>query len=170
MAQSSVPDGFSTTLPVGSGDDDADPIAQILQAELKPLGIKHEDPQAGPERRSSSNEQEYEYEMTFAYWTMDIADPDELVTFAVDPKSGAQSFFTDYNNPTVIKDTTRPQATIDTGQAAGAVQRQIQTQAAEDAFMAYLYYSPYRYATTTRCRLPRDPLGNYHMENVWLSK
>ena len=30
---------------------------------------------------------------------MDIADPDELVTFAVDPNSGAKSFFTDYDNP-----------------------------------------------------------------------
>ena len=34
---------------------------------------------------------------------MDIADPDELVTFAVDPAGGAHSFYTDYNNPTVIK-------------------------------------------------------------------
>ena len=25
--------------------------------------------------------------MTFAYWTMDIADPDELVSFAVDNKT-----------------------------------------------------------------------------------
>ena len=41
--------------------------------------------------------------MAFSYWTMDIADPDELVTFAVDPAGGANSFFTGYDNPTVVK-------------------------------------------------------------------
>ena len=33
--------------------------------------------------------QEGKYQLGFAYWTMDIADPDELVTFAVDPKGGS---------------------------------------------------------------------------------
>ena len=33
---------------------------------------------------------------------MDIPDPDELATFGVDPTSGAKSFFTAYNNPTVV--------------------------------------------------------------------
>ena len=40
--------------------------------------------------------------MTLTLWTMDISDPDELATFAVDPKSGAKSFFTMYNNPAVV--------------------------------------------------------------------
>ena len=39
----------------------------------------------------------------FSYWTMDIADPDELVTFAVDPAGGAESFYTGWKNPQVIK-------------------------------------------------------------------
>ena len=45
-----------------------------------------------------ANEQEFKYQLGFSYWTMDIADPDELVTFAVDPDSGAKSFYTDYSN------------------------------------------------------------------------
>ena len=44
--------------------------------------------------------QEGKYQLGFSYWTMDIADPDELVTFAVDPKGGgANSFFTGYKQP-----------------------------------------------------------------------
>ena len=39
MAQSSVPQGFSTTILVSSGFSDYLTIAQILQSELKPLGI-----------------------------------------------------------------------------------------------------------------------------------
>ena len=42
---------------------------------------------------------------------------------------------------------------------------------AADAFMAFLYYSPYAYATTSSVHgFFVTPLGNYHMENVWLSK
>ena len=37
--------------------------------------------------------------------------------------------------------------------------------------MAFLYYSPYPYVTTTNVHgFFVTPLGNYHMQNVWLSK
>ena len=37
--------------------------------------------------------------------------------------------------------------------------------------MAFLYYSPYPYATTSNVHgFFVTPLGNMHMENVWLSK
>src|SRR5436190_2122946 len=46
----------------------------------------------------------------------------------------------------------------------------IQKQAAADAFMAFLYYSPYRYAFSDKVHgFFVYPTGNYHMENVWLS-
>ena len=46
----------------------------------------------------------------------------------------------------------------------------IQRLAAQDAFMAFLYYSPFRYATSDKVHgFFVYPLGNYHMENVWLS-
>ena len=107
--------------------------------------------------------------MSLTLWTMDIPDPDELATFAVDPSSGAKSFFTNYNNPTVVKDT---HGRGDHHAAARqTLYNTIQTDAANDAFMAFLYYSPYPYATTTNVHgFFVTPLGNYHMENVWLSK
>ena len=47
----------------------------------------------------------------------------------------------------------------------------IQKQAAEDAFMAFLFYSPYRYASSDKVNgFFVYPTGNYHMEDVWLSK
>jgi peptide/nickel transport system substrate-binding protein len=37
--------------------------------------------------------------------------------------------------------------------------------------MAFLYYSPYAYATTSGVHgFYVTPLGNYHLENVWMSK
>jgi peptide/nickel transport system substrate-binding protein len=100
---------------------------------------------------------------------MDIADPDELVTFAVDPSSGAKSFYTDYNNANVVKWTHAAERTFNTGDRQ-KLYSDIQDQAAKDAFMAFLYYSPYRYAFSDKVHgFFVYPTGNYHMENVWLS-
>jgi peptide/nickel transport system substrate-binding protein len=169
MAKSSVPHGFSTTMLIASGNSDYLTIATIVQAELKPLGIKVNVQQLDP-NTANTDEQSLKYDMTLTLWTMDIPDPDELATFAVDPKSGAKSFFTAYNNPAVVKDTHAAELT--TVQAKRqALYNVVQAQAAQDAFMAYLYYSPYPYATTTNVHgFYVTPLGNMHMENVWLSK
>ncbi len=108
--------------------------------------------------------------MTLTLWTMDIPDPDELATFGVDPNSGARSFFTAYDNPTVVKDTHEAEQTTipATGRRSTTRSRRL---SAQDAFMAFLYYSPYPYATSTNVHgFFVTPLGNYHLENVWLSK
>jgi peptide/nickel transport system substrate-binding protein len=169
MAKSSVPHGFSTTILIPSGDSDYSTIATILQAELKPLGITLNIQQLDP-NTADNDQQTLKYDMTLTLWTMDIPDPDELATFAVDPTSGAKSFFTDYDNPTVVKDTHLAEQTTATA-ARQALYNTIQTDAAQDAFMAYLYYSPYPYATGSNVHgFFVTPLGNYHLENVWLSK
>ena len=169
MAKSSVPHGFTTTILIPSGNSDNATIASILQSEVKPLGIKLTIKQLDP-NTAFVDQQNLKYDMTLSYWTMDIADPDELVTFAVDPGSGAKSFFTAYNNPQVVKDTHLAERTFDTSKRQ-ALYNYIQDHAASDAFMAFLYYSPYAYATTSKVHdFFVTPLGNYHMEDVWLSK
>jgi len=169
MAKSSVPHGFSTTMLLPSGNSDYLTIATIVQSELKPLGIKVNIQQLDP-NTTNTNQQALKYDMTLTLWTMDIPDPDELATFAVDPKSGAKSFFTAYDNPTVVKDTHQAEVTT-VGSARQSLYNAVQAGAAQDAFMAFLYYSPYPYATTANVHgFFVTPLGNMHMENVWLSK
>jgi peptide/nickel transport system substrate-binding protein len=169
MAKSSVPNGFTTSILIAAGTSDSRTIATILQSELKPLGVKLNIKQEDP-NTAFSDEQNLKYDMTLTYWTMDIADPDELVTFSVDPKSGAKSFFTAYNNPQVVKDAHLAERTLSTSKRQD-LYNFIQDHAASDAFMAFLYYSPYAYATTSKVHdFFVTPLGNYHMENVWLSK
>ncbi len=169
MAQSSVPHGFSTTILIPAGNSDYLTISTILQAELKPLGIKVNIQQLDP-NTANANFQAQKYDMSLTLWTMDIPDPDELATFAVDPNSGAKSFFTSYNNPQVVKDTHDAEKTLNTTQRQN-LYNFVQSQSARDAFMAFLYYSPYPYATTTSVHgFFVTPLGNMHMEDVWLSK
>ena len=118
---------------------------------------------------TTQDEQQFKYQLGLSYWTMDIADPDELVTFAVDPGAGAKSFYTDYNNPDVIAWTHQAEKTFS---AAGRqkLYSQIQAQAAQDAFMVFMYYSPYRYAMTSKVHgFLVYPTGNFHMEDTWLS-
>ena len=101
---------------------------------------------------------------------MDIADPDELVSFAVDPTQGAHSFQTFYNNPAVVKAPRRRQREFDPKKRQ-ALYSKIQRLAAQDAFMAFLYYSPFRYAYSSKVQgFQVYPTGNYHMEDVWLQK
>jgi peptide/nickel transport system substrate-binding protein len=169
MKQSSVPHGFTTTILIQSGNSDYLTIATILQSELKPLGIKLNIQQLDP-NTANANEQSLKYDMTLTLWTMDIPDPDELATFAVDPKSGARSFFTAYDNPAVVKATHEAEQ-ITNPSKRQALYNTVQTGAAKDAFMAFLYYSPYPYATTSNVHgFFVTPLGNMHMEDVWLSK
>jgi peptide/nickel transport system substrate-binding protein len=169
MAKSSVPHGFTTTILIASGNSDYLTISTILQSELKPLGIKVKIQQLDP-NTANTNFQDQKYDMSLTLWTMDIPDPDELATFAVDPKSGAKSFFTSYNNPTVVKATHNAETTTNPAQRQ-TLYNTVQTGAANDAFMAFLYYSPYPYATTSNVHgFLVTPLGNMHMEDVWLSK
>ena len=169
MAKSSVPHGFTTSILISAGNSDSKTIATILQSELKPLGIKLNITTLDP-NVANNDEQTLKYDMVLTLWTMDIPDPDELATFAVDPKSGAKSFFTAYNNPAVIKATHQAEVTTDPAKRQ-QFYNQVQAGAANDAFMAFLYYSPYPYATTSNVHgFYVTPLGNMHMEDVWLSK
>lgn len=169
MSESKYPHGFSVQLLVASSNAYERSIAQILQSELGAIGITVSLQQVDS-TTEQTDQQDLKYQMGLSYWTMDIADPDELVSFAVDPSQGSKSFFTLYDNKTVVNDTHAAERTFVTSQRQ-ALYNAIQTQSASDAFMAWLFYSPYVYATTNNVHgFYVYPTGNYHMENVWLSK
>jgi peptide/nickel transport system substrate-binding protein len=167
LAKSKFAKGFPLTILVGAGAQVENAMAQILQSSLKNLGIavkfKQEDTST-----EFQDVQKRKYQLAFSYWTMDIADPDELVTFSVDPAGGASSFYTGYHNPTVISLSHKAQR--ETNKAKRAVlYSQLARLAANDAFLGFLYYSPYRWATSSKVHgFYVVPLGNYHMEDVWL--
>jgi peptide/nickel transport system substrate-binding protein len=168
LAQSAYPKGFKVEMLVGSGAQTENQIGQIMQQALKPLGItvtfKQEDTST-----EFQDIQARKYQLGFSYWTMDIADPDELVTFAVDQKAGgAQSFFTGYNNPAVVALSHKAQHDENPTTRA-QLYSQIQKTAADDAFLGFLYYSPFRYAYRSNVKgFVVYPLGNYHLEDVSL--
>ncbi len=168
MAKSKYPKGFKVEMLVGAGAQVETAVGQILQNQLKQLGIdvtfKQQDTST-----EFQNIQKLNYQLGFSYWTMDIADPDELVAFAIDPKGGgAHSFFTDYNNPKIINLSHQAEKETNIPKRA-ALYAQIQKIAAQDAFMGFMYYSPFRYAYSSKLHgFFVYPLGNYHLEDAWL--
>jgi peptide/nickel transport system substrate-binding protein len=169
MAQSSVPTGFSTTLLINSGNPNESSIAQIMQSELKELGIDMQirqlDPTANKQARLKSD-----FDMAVQAWTMDIPDPDEWTSFAVDPNGGSHSSFGYYDSPQIIALNKQAQQETDDSKRA-ALYSQIQKVASQDSPFAYLYYAPYVFAMTDKVKgFYVTPLGNYHLEDVYKTK
>ncbi|NYJ06868.1 ABC transporter substrate-binding protein [Petropleomorpha daqingensis] len=169
MAQSTVPNGFSTTMLISSGDPNQASIAQIMQSELKDLGIDLQiqqlDPTAQKQARLKSD-----FDLVAQAWTMDIPDPDEWTSFAVDPDGGSHSSFSYYTNPQVIDLNKQAQQETDESKRQD-LYSQIQTQVSADSPFAYLYYAPYVFAMTDHVKgFDVTPLGNYHLEDVYKTK
>ncbi|QXG76660.1 ABC transporter substrate-binding protein [Modestobacter sp. L9-4] len=165
LAQSSMPNGFSTSILINAGDPNEVSVSQIMQSQLKDLGIdlqiKSLDATA---KRAARNAQDFD--TTLLGWTMDIPDPDEWTSFAVDPEGGSHSAYTSYDNPEVIALNKQAQAEGDETKRADLYE-QLQQKVADDAFVAYLYYSPYAYAMSDKVSgFEVTPLGNYHLEDV----
>ena len=168
LAQSSVPHGFTTTMMISSGNANQATVAQIVQSELKPLGITVNIQQLDPTAAHAASEGD-SYEMDYSAWTMDIPDPDEWTSFAVDPSGGAKSAFTSYDNASVISLNKQAEQQTDPAKRAD-LYGQLQQQTSKDAFLAYLFYPPYAYATTDKVHgFFVTPLGNFHLEDVYKS-
>ena len=170
MAKSSVPHGFSTTLLVGSGVTTENSLAQIIQQELKPLGINVTLRPVDP-NSEYTDIQNGQYDMAFNYDTTDIIDPDELISFsAMGGNTGQKThaLFTNYDNVNVDNWAEQAERTFSQS-ARQALYDKVQVQVANDAVMGYLYYSPFVYGYSTKVHgLDIYPTGNYHLENVWL--
>ena len=169
LAQSSQPKGFSTSILINAGDPNQGSDAQIMQSQLAELGIKLEIKQLdATATRAARNAGDFD--MIISGWTMDIPDPDEWTSFAVDPEGGSHSAYTNYNNPEVIALNKKAQAETDDSKRADLYE-ELQKKVADDAFAAYLYYSPYAYAMTDKVKgFEVTPLGNYHLEDVYKTK
>lgn len=144
LAKSTQPHGFSTNLLIKSGDANQATVSQIIQDNLKQIGITVKidqlDATTNKQYRFASK-----FDMALSAWTMDIADPDEWTSYALDPSGGSHSADTFYNNPTVTKLNEQAEVVTDPAKRQ-ALYNQIQNVAANDGALVYLYYSPYAYA------------------------
>lgn len=170
LASSSYPrGGFSIDFIAGAGDPIQTTIAQIVQAELKPLNIGVKIRELDP-AQVTTQEQSFHFGMRETYWTMDIIDPDEYVSFVLDGKAGSYANYTHFNNPAINSLTSKAEVTFDSS-TRQALYTKIQQLAAAQAPIVWLGYSPYDYVSSSAVHgFFVYPEGNAHLENVWLSR
>jgi peptide/nickel transport system substrate-binding protein len=174
LAKSAYPHGgFTVQFLAASGDPIQSTVAQIIKAELAPLGIKVQIQQLDPSE-VQAEEQSFHYGMRETYWTNDIVDPDEYTSFTLCGSAskcgGVYANFTHFDNPTIDKLTLQGETTLNPAKRA-AIYKQIQQLAAQQMPMIWLGYSPFSYAYgSTVHGLYVETQGNTHYENVWLSK
>jgi peptide/nickel transport system substrate-binding protein len=148
----------------GSSQDNA--ISSILQASLKKLGVKLVIKSVDPKVKRAM-QKAMTYQLTSTAWTMDISDPDELLTFALNAKEGgAFDFYTNYDNPAVKAAVKKGQVNVDP-KVRQAAYSFVQKKTADDAMMGYLFNAPYIYAWRTNITgFQVTPTFSYHMEDV----
>jgi peptide/nickel transport system substrate-binding protein len=169
LAQSKFPKGFSTKLLIDGGVQKWNTFAQIVKAQLQPLGINVD---ITPLDHSAfeATFQKLDYEMFIDYAINDISDPDEMASFEIDVKNGgSQSYWSNYDDPTAIALVHQAEAEYDSAKRA-SLYAQIQKIVAEDAPFVALDYPPYIYAVSKQVNgFAVNPGGAYRLENVWLA-
>jgi len=116
LAQSQWPEGFDVeltidNLPVSSS------VAQILQSELAEIAIKVKIKVVDAGQLYTTYDQQA-YQLGFAAWASDIPDPDEQLTFMLDPDAGGNAYYTGYSNPEVTKLVDEGRQTLDSDERA----------------------------------------------------
>ncbi|HWC21416.1 MAG TPA: ABC transporter substrate-binding protein [Flexivirga sp.] len=169
LAKSSKPNGFTTTITIASGDQDASSEAQLVQSNLAKIGIKLKikplDPSAIVTAKHAGN-----YDMAFGLYTTDIVDPDEIARFAGTFTGGVHTVYTWFNNPQMNKLAASASSASDQATRKKAYD---QMQQIIDQNVPYipLFYVPGTYSYSTKVGgFHPGATGNYFLEKVWLSK
>ena len=106
-----------------------------------------------------------DYELSPAYWTNDVIDPDQKTTFSMGGNSN-NNFFTRYTNPEAAKLVDQARVETDPDRRR-ELYYEIQQIAMEDSVMFDLYYSPFRNISRTAVQnFNQNPLGRLMLEEV----
>jgi peptide/nickel transport system substrate-binding protein len=169
LAKSKFPNGFSTQLLIDGGVQKWQTFAQIIQQQLKAIGINVK---LRPLDHASfeSAFQKFDYDMFIDYAINDISDPDEMASFELDyHNGGSNSYWSSYNSPPVTSLVHEAQSEFDSAKRA-QLYAKIQAAVAQDAPFVPLDYPPYIYATSTKLNsFSVNPGGAYRLEGVWLA-
>jgi peptide/nickel transport system substrate-binding protein len=162
LAQSKYPHGFNIALQVVGGNTAQQQMAQIVQQELKPLGINVKI-QLQDQNAEATAVQTGNYTFAYQYYTSDVVDADELVPVL-------NIFAEHYNNPEFNKLANQAASTFDKPTRV-KLYNQIQDLVNSDAAVTLLWFQPLVYAYSNRVHgFLAAPTGDYELQDVWLSQ
>jgi peptide/nickel transport system substrate-binding protein len=161
LASAGYPNGFSTNIITVSGDAAGQAEAVVIKDDLAKIGITV-NIESYELVTAYGKEKTGNYGIGERYWTNDIIDPDEVVTFGVDVKAGSSSFDTYWSDATATKLTNEARSETDAAKRSSLYQ-QIQQIVADQTPYLPLLYPPYRYANGKWVHgFKVSPLGNYN--------
>jgi peptide/nickel transport system substrate-binding protein len=169
LAKSKHASGFKAALLINGGVQKWRTFAEVIQQQLKPLGIDVTI-RALDNAAYHAAFEKFDYDMFIDYAINDISDPDEMASFELDFKSGgSSSYWSSYNSPAVTKLVHQAQAEFNS-QKRAALYAKIQSTVAQDAPFVPLDYPPYIYAFSKKVQgFNVNPGGAYRLEDVWLT-
>ena len=168
LAKSKYPKGFKCFLIEVSNDVAGNATAVVIKSELAKIGI-NVDIRTYELLTAYGKEDGGHSQMGQRYWTNDIIDPDEVTTFAVDPKGGANAFSSYWSNPRATTLVHQARAERSSTKRA-AMYREIQQIMYDESPFLVLDYSPYRYAHGKWVHgFHASPLGNYNLSLLSLT-
>jgi peptide/nickel transport system substrate-binding protein len=167
LAKSKYPNGFKTFLIEVSNDVAGNSTAVVIKSELAKLNISV-DIRTYELLTAYAKEDGGHSQMGQRYWTNDIIDPDEVTTFAVDPKGGANAFNTYWGNAKATSLVHKARAELNPARRA-AMYRQVQKIVYDESPFLVIDYSPYRYAQGKWVHgFHVNPLGAYNLSLLGL--
>jgi peptide/nickel transport system substrate-binding protein len=168
LKKSKYPNGFKCFLIEVANDVAGNATAVVIKSELAKLGISV-DIRTYELLTAYAKEDGGHSQMGQRYWTNDIIDPDEVTTFAVDPKGGANAFNTYWSNAEATRLVHQARAELNPTKRGQMYERIQQIMYQESPFLV-LDYSPYRYAQGKWVHgFHASPLGPYNLSLLTLT-
>ena len=167
VAQSAHANGFTGTIITNPGDPVGNQVAQLVVANLTEIGGDITIEQLEPGISRQRVRVDHDFDMQKGYYTTDIIDPDELMSFAVQSDGGTFAIYTFYENPDVDALIKGAQAEQDEAKRLD-MYAQVQQMHSDDAPMIFLYYPTGRTAVSNAIKNFRIlPTGNYRLWETW---
>ena len=157
-------EGMKLTDVVAAGDKVEEQIAIMLKDQLGKVGVdlelKKVDPGQIWDMFVSGD-----YDVSMAYWTNDIIDPDQKSTFSLGMDENL-NYYTRYKNKEVAALVAKGRVELDPAKRR-AIYYKIQRIAKDDVHWIDLYYSPYRNISRSYVHgFLQNPLGRFMLETT----
>lgn len=168
LAQTKWPNGFDVeltidNLPISSS------VAQIVQSQLAEIGIDVTVKVVDSGQLYTTYGQQA-YQLGYAAWASDIPDPDEQLTYMLDPDAGGNAYYTGYSNPEVTKLINEGRQTLDTDKRA-EIYAQVQDIAAEQVPQYPISDQGYPYVWSTDVQdFWVNPMGTIDLLNASIAQ
>jgi peptide/nickel transport system substrate-binding protein len=167
LAQSAYPQGFPLDLAIDSGDTLQGTGAQVVQSNLKDLGIEVKIDQFESTALYSMIEKG-NFQLYYPYVTLDLMDPFENVPYLVDPAAEGPALWDGAKDAELSRLSTEAAETSDPAKAK-KYYGQIQQRVSDTAALIPLYYLPYAWAQLPRVKgFVVPPTGDYRLVDVYV--